>query len=58
MKVGDLVRYSGSELVGIVLSVHWANDKIGFGCKVQWSNGETCSHLASWLIRVKTSEDR
>ena len=57
MKAGDLVTYSGSELVGIVLSVHWANDKPA-GCKVQWSNGETCSHSASWLIRVKTSEDR
>ena len=57
MKVGDLVTYSGSELTGIVLSVHRVNDKPA-GCKVQWSNGQTCSHSASWLIKVKTSEDR
>ena len=57
MKVGDLVRYSGSELVGIILSVAKINDKPA-GCKVQWSNGQTCSHSANWLIKVKTSEDK
>ena len=57
MKVGDLVTYSGSELTGIVLSVHRINDK-PHTCRVQWPNGQTCSHSASWLIKVKTSEDR
>ena len=57
MKVGDLVTYSGSQLVGIILSVAKINDKPA-GCRVQWSNGQTCNHSASWLIEVKTSEDR
>ncbi len=57
MKVGDLVTYSGSRLIGVILSVARINDKPA-GCKVQWSNGQTANHSAHWLIRVKTSEDR
>ena len=56
VKVGDLVTYSGSQLIGVVLSVTRVNDCAG--CKVQWSNGQTCSHSASWLIKVKTLEDK
>jgi len=55
MQVGDLVTYSGSQLIGVVLSVTRVNDCAG--CKVQWSNGQTCSHSTSWLIKVKTSEN-
>ncbi len=56
MNIGDLVTYSGSQLVGVVLSVTRINDCVG--CKVMWSNGQTCSHSGSWLIKVKTSEDK
>ena len=57
MQVGDLVTYSGSQLVGLVLRVAKVNGKVG-GCRVQWSNGQTANHSASWLIKVKTSEDK
>ena len=59
MKVGDLVRYSGSkDCLGIVIKVVVANNGNEVACAVRWANGVTSNHSNKWLIRVKTSEDR
>tara|TARA_R100000406_G_scaffold90396_1_gene77207 strand:+ start:660 stop:848 length:189 start_codon:yes stop_codon:yes gene_type:complete len=61
MKVGDLVRYSGSkDCLGIVIRVlRWEEhpDSTSKAYAVRWVNGVTSNHSAHWLIKVKTSED-
>ena len=58
MKVGDLVRYSGSkDCFGIVIKVCYDPVCHSGASKVQWANGVTSNHSNKWLIRVKTSED-
>ena len=62
MKVGDLVRYSGSlkgsNVIGIVtLVTKRYRDGDPQACTVHWSNGVTSNHSIQWLIKVKTSED-
>ena len=59
MKVGDLVRYSGSkDCLGIVIKVATHPDSTARACAVQWANGVTSNHSVSWLIKVETSEDK
>ena len=58
MKVGDLVRYSGSKDLGIVIKTIEASVSHSGASTVRWSNGETGNHSNKWLIRIKTSEDR
>ena len=58
MKVGDLVRYSGSkDCLGIVIRVVIHPDSTSKACAVQWANGVTSNHSTNWLIKVETSED-
>ena len=61
MKVGDLVRYSGSlsgsHMIGIVTKVVKAPVSHSGASTVLWSNGATSNHSNKWLIKVKTSED-
>ena len=58
MKIGDLVTYSGSQLVGVVTVVTKRySDGDPQACTVQWSNGQTANHSVSWLIKLETSED-
>jgi hypothetical protein len=60
MKVGDLVRYSGSkDCFGIVIKVVYADGSVchSGASAVRWANGVTSNHSNKWLIRVKTSED-
>ena len=58
MKVGDLVRYSGSkDCLGIVTKVVEASVSHSGASTVQWANGVTSNHSNKWLIKVKTSED-
>ena len=59
MKVGDLVRYSGSkDSLGIVIKTIEASVSHSGASTVRWSNGETVNHSNKWLIRIKTSEDK
>ena len=59
MKVGDLVRYSGSkDCLGIVIKVVEASVSHSGASAVQWANGTTSNHSNKWLIKVKTSEDK
>ena len=62
MKVGDLVRYSGSlsgsNMIGIVIRVVEGSVDASGACAVRWANGITSNHSNKWLIKVKTSEDR
>ncbi len=59
MKVGDLVRYSGSkDRFGIVIKVIEEVVCYSGASAVRWSNGVTSNHSNKWLIKVKTSEDR
>ena len=62
MKVGDLVRYSGSlkgsNMLGIVIRVVTSSAVDRSACAVRWANGVTTNHSTKWLIKVKTSEDR
>lgn len=61
MKVGDLVRYSGSNtagVLGIVIRVVDGSACHSGACSVRWANGITSNHSNKWLIKVKTSEDR
>mgnify|MGYP001254692000 CR=1 FL=1 len=60
MKVGDLVRYSGStDCMGIVIKVIYMNSSVchSGASAVQWANGVTSNHSNKWLIKLKTSED-
>jgi hypothetical protein len=58
MKVGDLVTYSGSQLVGVVTVITKRyRDSDPQACTVQWSNGQTTNHSACWLIKLETSEN-
>ena len=61
MKVGDLVRYSGSSegsnVIGIVTEVYTTSTGEHGACVVQWSNGVVSNHSRSWLVKMKTSED-
>ena len=58
MKVGDLVRYSGSkDCLGIVIRVVTSSAVDRSACAVQWANGVTSNHSTKWLIKVETSED-
>ena len=60
MKIGDLVRYSGSPTklngkaiqteVGIVINIH-RNSVI----TVLWSNGVESNHSSGWIVRIKES---
>ena len=59
MKVGDLVRYSGSkDCFGIVIKVVEGSVCHSGASTVRWANGEVGHHSNKWLIRIKTSEDR
>jgi hypothetical protein len=59
MKVGDLVRYSGSkDCLGVVIMVVEGSACHSGACAVRWANGITSNHSNKWLIKVKTSEDR
>jgi len=59
MKVGDLVRYSGSkDCLGIVIRVVEGSLSSYGASAVRWANGVTSNHGNEWLIKVKTSEDR
>ena len=58
MKVGDLVRYSGSkDCLGIVIKVVEGSVSHSGASSVQWANGVISNHSNKWLIKVKTSED-
>ena len=58
MKVGDLVRYSGSkDCMGIVIKVVEGSVCHSGASAVQWANGITSNHSNKWLIKLKTSED-
>ena len=58
MKVGDLVRYSGSkDCLGIVIRVVEGSVSGSGASAVQWANGVTSNHSNKWLIKVETSED-
>ena len=58
MKVGDLVRYSGSKDLGIVIRVVESSVCHSGASAVQWANGVTSNHSNKWLIKVETLEDR
>ena len=59
MKVGDLVRYGGSQdCLGIVTRVIEGSACHSGASAVQWANGVTSNHSNKWLIKVKTSEDK
>ena len=59
MKVGDLVRYSGSkDRFGIVIKVIEEVVCYSGASTVRWADGEIDNHSNKWLIKVKTSEDR
>jgi len=59
MKVGDLVYWHDKKsLVGIVLEVSTPLKNYDIqACRVQWANGVTASHSATWLGLVETSEN-
>ena len=58
MKVGDLVCWHDKKaLVGIVIEVTKRySDGDPLACRVQWANGVTSNHSASWLGTIETSE--
>ena len=59
MKVGDLVRYSGSkDCLGIVVKTVEASVSHSGASAVRWANGVTSNHSNKWLFKVKTSEDK
>ena len=61
MKVGDLVRYSGSNtagVLGIVIKTVEASVSHSGASAVRWANGITSNHSNKWLIKVETSEDK
>ena len=58
MKVGDLVRYSGSNtasVLGIVIKVVEGSVDASGASSVRWANGITSNHSNKWLVKVKTS---
>lgn len=59
MKVGDLVCWHDKKsLLGIVIEVTKPMDTWDVqGVRVQWANGVTSNHSATWLGLVETSED-
>ena len=59
MNVGDLVCWHDKKaLLGIVIEVTKRyTDSTAQACRVQWANGITSNHSASWLGRMETSED-
>ena len=59
MKVGDLVYWHDKQsLLGVVLEVSKPLENCNIqACRVQWSNGVTSNHSATYLGLVQTSEN-
>ena len=59
MKVGDLVYWHDKQsLLGIVIEATKDRKPNGIqACRVQWANGVTSNHSATYLGLVQTSEN-